>query len=191
MVILNIIVLILFLTSVPVFSQDAITHATPTEQEQAVDWASVDVALYNNLKSQGTEDSEIFQAMGYAHFQNKQWDRAENYFKKAVALNPDLYWSWYNLGLLNMDTEEGYGFFEQATRANPEFSISYYWMAYYRCRTREDDKAIPLFKKYIETAKAENNDAEQGRVKVAEEVLSDLLAGREGKSLSMMRRQEE
>jgi tetratricopeptide (TPR) repeat protein len=160
-------------------------------EQPAVDWASIDVALYNKFKSEGTEEPEIFQAIAYAHFHHENWDRAESYFKKATQLDPNLYWSWYNLGLLNIHTEEGYGYFEQAALANPNFPIPYYWMAYYRCKTREDDKAIPLFEKYLEIAKAKHKDSEQRRIATAEEVLADLLAGTEGQSLSIMREKKQ
>jgi tetratricopeptide (TPR) repeat protein len=163
-------------------------HAIVLAAEQsAADWANIDVALYNKFKSQGSEEPEIFQAIAYAHFYNENWSRAESYFKKAAQLDPNLYWSWYNLGLINIHTEEGFGYFKQAALANPEFPTPYYWMAYYRCRIREDNKAIPLFEQYLEIAKGKHEDSEQARIAMAEEVLADLLAGREGHSLSVMR----
>lgn len=48
-----------------------------------------------------------------------------------------------------------------------------------------------MFEKYLEVAGMEKDSQEEGRIKVAEEVLQDLLAGREGQSLSMMRRMSE
>jgi hypothetical protein len=61
-----------------------------------------------------------------------------------------------------------------------------YWMAYYKCRIREDEKAMPLFEKYLGVAKGLHS--EEARIKTATEVLQDLKEGKEGKSLSMMRR---
>ena len=159
------------------------------EPEENVDWDKIDARLFDTLKQDtGKSDAEIYQAIGLTHFKQEKWDRAEKYLKKAVELNPKLQWSWYNLGLLDPDTEEGYNYFKKATEANPRFSVPYYWMAYYRCRNREDKKAIPLFKKYLEVAEAEKDPQEEGRIKVAKEALADLLAGKEGQSLSMMRR---
>ncbi|MDP2923318.1 MAG: hypothetical protein Q8O30_06340 [Candidatus Omnitrophota bacterium] len=161
------------------------------EEQQQVDWDKIEKALYEELKATSDKsDAEIHQAIGYSLLRSEnQWERATVHFKKAVGLDPKLYFSWYNLGMINADTEEGYNYFKKATEAKPDFPSSYYWMAYYRCRNREDKKAIPLFQKYIEVAKGDKQEA--GRIGVAEEVLQDLLAGKEGKSLSMMRRPSE
>jgi tetratricopeptide (TPR) repeat protein len=155
--------------------------------EEDVDWNKVEERLFFNLKEQGNyTDAEVFQAIGLTHFQQQIWDRAEAYLMQAVDMDPNLYQSWYHLGLLYMDTEEGYKYFENATLAKPDFPIPYYWMAYYRCRIREDEKAIPLFEQYLEAAKS--HSSEGTRIKTATEVLQDLKEGREGKNLSMMRR---
>lgn len=163
------------------------TYAYAQGNDKNVDLDKIDAKLFDTLKQEGGEsDAEVYQVMGLTHLEKENWDRAKKYLKKAVELNPKLEWSWYNLALLYMDTEEGYNYNMKATEANPKFSIPYYWMAYYRCRNREDKQAIPLFKKYIELA--EGDPQEEGRIKVAKGVLSDLLVGREGKNLSMMRR---
>ena len=157
------------------------------DSKENVDWDKIDSKLFYTLKQDsGKSDAEIYQAIGLTHFKQENWDRAEKYLKKAVELNPKLHWSWYNLGLLYIDTEEGYNYFKKATEANPKFSVPYYWMAYYRCRNREDKKAIPLFEKYLEVAHGDKE--ETGRIKVAKEVLGDLVSGKEGQSLKMMRR---
>ena len=162
------------------------------DSKKNVDWDKIDARLFATIKQEtGESNAEIYQAMGLTHQKQENWDRAEKYFKKAVELNPKLQWSWYNLALLYTDTEEGYNYNKKATEANPKFPIPYYWMAYYRCRNREDKKAIPLFKKYLEVAEAEKDPQEEGRIKVAKKVLAELLVGKEGQNLSMMRRLEE
>ncbi|MBU3955710.1 hypothetical protein KJ633_04545, partial [bacterium] len=161
----------------------------PQDSSEQVDWDKIEYHLYKDLRAEHPDKSEaeIEQAIGYALLQSdNQWERAAVHFKKAVELDPRLYFSWYNLGLINADTEEGYDYFKKATEAKPDYPPPYYWMAYYRCRNREDKKAIPLFQKYLEVAKGDKN--EDRRIKTATEVLQDLLVGREGKNLSMMRR---
>lgn len=161
------------------------------EDINQVNWDKIDAKLFSTIKQEtGESDAEVYQAMGLTHLKQEKWDRAEKYFNKAVELNPKLQWSWYNLALLNTDTEEGYNYNKKATEANPKFSIPYYWMAYYRCRNREDAKAIPLFKKYLEVADP-RDPVEESRIKVAKKVLVELLAGKEGQNLSMMRRSKE
>ncbi len=161
----------------------------PQDSSEQVDWDKIEYHLYKDSRAQHPDKSEaeIEQAIGYALLQSdNQWERATVHFKKAVELDPKLHFSWYSLGLINADTEQGYNYFKKATEAKPDYPPPYYWMAYYRCRNREDRKAIPLFQKYLEVAKGDKN--EDSRIEVATEVLKDLLAGREGKNLSMMRR---
>lgn len=155
---------------------------------EKVDWDKFEYYLYRELKAQHPDESEagILQAVGYTILKsNNRWERAMIYFKKAVELDPKLYFSWYNLGLINIDTEEGYGYFEKTTEVNPNFPASYYWMAYYCCKKREDKKALSLFRKYLEIA--DGNKDEEGRIKIAEEVLKELLSGKEGENLNAIR----
>lgn len=159
--------------------------------DKNIDWDEKEAQFIEALRATQEEHSEaeLHQAIGYWLLESdNQWERATVHFKKAIELDPKLYMSWYNLGLINIDSEEGYNYFKKAAEANPKFSTPYYWMAYYRCRYREDKKAIPLFKKYLEVAEAEKNPQEEGRIKGAKEVLADLLTGKEGQSLSMMRK---
>jgi tetratricopeptide (TPR) repeat protein len=135
-------------------------------------------------------EAETEQAAGFALLKaDNQWKKAVPHLKKAVLLDSKLYLAWYNLGVIyvsNVDAEEGFGYFQKSVEANPDFSTAYYWMAYCRCRNREDKQAIPLFEKYLEVAKG--NKKESSRVRVAEEVLKDLRAGTEGKTLKLMRK---
>jgi len=159
------------------------------KEGEKVDWDKIEDRLFKDLKKSGISDAEIHQAIGYAILEaDNQWERATVHFKNAVALDPALYFSWYNLGLIHVDTEEGDNYFKKATEAKPDFPTAYYWMAYYRCRNREDKKAITIFEKYLEVAEAESDPIEVGRVRVAKKVLEELYSGIEGKNLSMMRR---
>jgi len=147
---------------------------------------NVDRRLFIEVKKgSGKSDAEVYQAMGIVYLEQKDSNKAEAFLKKAVSLDPRLYQCWYRLGLLNVDNETGYFYFMKATEANPNFPTPYYWMAYYRCRTRKDNEAVSLFKKYIKIAG--NNPYEVARTKVAKEVIDDLLRGKEGKNLSIIR----
>lgn len=157
-------------------------------EEEEVRWDKIEHRLFKDLKEGGKSDAEIHQIIGYVFLDaDNQRGRAAVCFKKAVELDSTLYWSWYNLGFIHMDTEKGYNYFKKAIEAKPDFPTPYYWMAYYRCRNREDKKAIPVFEKYLEVA--ENDPDEANRVWVAKKVLKELHSGIEGKNLSMMRRQ--
>lgn len=167
-------------------------YAYAQDNNKHVDWDKIEYHLYQDLKAEHPEKSEaeIEQAIGGALLESgNQWEKSTVHLKKAVELDPKLYLSWYWLGLINLDTEEGYNYFKKTTEAKPDFPTPYYWMAYYRCRNKEDKKATSLFKKYLEVARG--NEEETGRIMLAEEVLQDLLAGREGNKLKCMRRPPE
>lgn len=141
--------------------------------------------LFNDFKSTGKEDARLFQTMGVDYFKQNDWPRAKTYLTKAVKLDPNLYWSWYYLGLLNINNQEGCNYLKKSTEVKPEFPIPYYWMAYYHCRIKEDPEAISLFRKYIELAKGKLG--EEDRLRASKEALKELLDGKEGEVLTMIR----
>ncbi|MFN7181713.1 MAG: tetratricopeptide repeat protein [Planctomycetota bacterium] len=156
------------------------------EKNLSANWSKQDSKLFEELKKEHKlDDAQTYQLMGLAFLHQDFWEKASLCLEKAVKLNPKLYISWYYLGLIHINTEEGFNYFKKATEANPDFSPPYYWMAYYKCRARQDKEAITLFQKYLEVAK--KDESETGRIKVAEEVLQDLLTGREGEQLKIMR----
>jgi len=158
------------------------------ESEQNVDWGELEVSLYQIMKAEGRKtEAEIHEKIGYALLKaDNQWERATVHFKAALELDPSLHYSWYCLGMLDPDTKEGRGYFRKAIEAKPDLAPAYYWLAYSYCRNRMDEEALPIFEKYLELAQGDPN--EEGRIRVATEVLQDLYVGKEGKSLSMMRK---
>ncbi|MFC1594686.1 tetratricopeptide repeat protein [Candidatus Omnitrophota bacterium] len=160
------------------------------EAEEAVNWDKIEYHLFRELKAEGGKsDAEIHQAVGYALLKaHNMWERATAHFKKAVEFDPKLYWSWYNLGLIYPDTEEGREYFRKSIEAKPDFASSYYWLAYSYCRDKLDEEALVVFEKYLQVAD-ESDPNESGRIEVAKKVLQDLRSGKEGKDLRMLRRQ--
>lgn len=153
-----------------------------------VNYDKIEDHLFKDLKEQeGKSDAEIHQAIGYALLKtDNKWERATVRFKKALELDPSLYFSWYNLGLIYIDTEEGNNYFKKAIEVKPDFAPPYYWLAYTYCRMRKDKDAIPVFEKYLEVAEGDQNEI--GRISVAEKVLKDLYSGKEGENISKLRR---
>lgn len=137
-----------------------------------------------NLKSTPKDDAKLFQMMGLDYFSQKDFTQARIFLVKAVKLDPQLYLSWYSLGLLNINNREGYNCLVKSLEAKSDFAAPYYWMAYYHCRIKENKKAIALFRKYIGLAKG--NPKEGERLKAANEVLRELLSGKEGEALNMI-----
>jgi len=146
-------------------------------------------AVTCNFKSTAQESAKTCQRAGLNLLEQNYPGEAQAYFIKALDLDPKLYMSWYCLGIINIDKKEGYDYLKKSADIKPDFAPSYYWMAYYKCRNRKDKEAVSLFKKYLEVA--QGNKDEAVRVKVAKEILADLLAGKEGQSLSMIRRMPE
>lgn len=169
---------IVFLLIIPVCRAD--------DSKENVDWDKLDYKLYQDLKQQtGAAESEINQAMGGTHLEYENWDRASIYFNKAVALDPKLYWSWYNLALLNMDTEEGNEYLKKAIEANPDYPPPYYWLAYTYCRHDRDEEAVPIFEKFLEVAEGDPNEA--GRIRTATKILQELSSGEDEEELQTIR----
>ncbi|MBU0743996.1 MAG: tetratricopeptide repeat protein [Gammaproteobacteria bacterium] len=166
-----------------------VSKADAQDVKKNINWDKIDAQLFSDLKQRtGKDDAENYQAIGAVHFKYENWDKAEMYYKKALELNPKLYWSWYNLALLYLDTEEGVGYLKKTIEANPTYAPAYYWLAYSYCRDRKDEEAIPIFKKYLGVAKDDPN--ESGRYEYAQDVLRELLVGLEGENLSKTRRPE-
>ena len=173
-----------FLALIVIFCSSTVAQDSKT----TVDWDKIESRLFNELKSQGGKsDAEIHQAIGYALLEaDNQWERAEIRFKKALELDSTLYLSWYCLGLIHIDTEEGNEHFKKAIETKSDFPPPYYWLAHTYCRMRRDKEAIPVFEQYLEVAKGDSN--ESGRIEVAKGVLQDLRAGREGEHLIKLRK---
>ncbi|MFC1708939.1 tetratricopeptide repeat protein [Candidatus Omnitrophota bacterium] len=155
--------------------------------EEGSDWDEIDYHIFLKLKEDlGQSDAEVYEAMGWNHVRHENWERAATYFKKAVSLNSRLFWSWYNLGLLHIDIEEGDRYLKKAIDVKPDYPASYYWLAYSHCKNRKDKEAIKIFKKYLELA--EGIPTEDQRYKKARRILAELFAGREGKELWKIRK---
>ncbi|MBL7198136.1 MAG: tetratricopeptide repeat protein [Candidatus Omnitrophica bacterium] len=175
---LSLSILILFLITSCVYPQDS---------GENIDWNEVDYYLFNSLKEEFEQgEAEIYQAIGFVHIKQENWKRAATYFKKAVSLNPKLYWSWYNLGLLHIDTEEGNKYLKKAIEADPDYPPPYYWLAYCYCKHRREKQAIKIFKKYLEVA--EDIPSETPRNRRARRILAELFSGREGEELWKIRK---
>ncbi len=65
-----------------------------------------------SLKRTPADDHKVYTAIGVI-VRAEDAPRALEYFRKAVDLNPDDFWAWFNMGLVYEDREV----FEQATRA--------------------------------------------------------------------------
>lgn len=138
-------------------------------QNSFAEWDSQDIQLFEDTKKEhNMGDAETYQLLGSAFLLNHYIDKATICFKRAVRLDPKLYFSWYNLGLLNMDNPERY--FKKAIEIDPRFYLSYYWLASYYKNCDKKQEARKYFKLYLETVDKDEPE-EQGRIKVAEDAI--------------------
>jgi len=159
------------------------------EDSKPIDWNKIETQSYSALKDspENFTEAEIQQALGNMLSDKDQWQRAVIHYKKAVKLDPTLFNSWYNLGLIYIDKEEGNEYFKQAIKANPNYPPPYYWLAYNYCKAKKDKEAIPMFEKYIKIAIKSGDTGESDVVDSAIELLNELKSGKEGNGLKIIR----
>lgn len=160
------------------------------EKEGAANLDKVDAQIIQDIKGQtGKTDAEIYEVLGRvyaAESEEQNPDRAIMYYKKAVGIDPGLFSSWYGLGILMIETEEGNEAFRKAIKANPKFAPSYYWLAYNHARVRKDKEALSYFEQYLRVADPKDTE-EEGRINVATKAVAELRAGVDGDELKTIR----
>lgn len=139
------------------------------QQESATLLNSQDLELFQEIKTKhALGDAQAYQVLGMAYLKQGFSEKASFCFEKAVQLDQKLYLSWYHLGLIHMDNPEPY--FTKAIETNPDFALSYYWLAMYLKQCDRNAEAASYFRKYLETVDR-GNLQEHGRIEVAEKEL--------------------
>lgn len=134
---------------------------------------SVDGKLLKKLRVEtGRDDAQLYEKLGFSYFQQQEFDRAFLYFNAAVQKNPKLFWSWYYLGLLNLQSGETY--FKKAIEINSGFAPAYYWLGRVYAKQGKTAEAIKVFKDYIRVAGRNPEEAE--RLELANKLLAELTA---------------
>lgn len=125
-------------------------------------WDKVDAKFIKRAKAQtgGKLGADVYQRLGLSYFRQEMFDRAFLYFNAAVQANPRLYWSWYYLGLLNLQDAGTY--FEKAIQANNRFAPAYYWLGRYHMKRENAAQAIKTFEDYLRVA--DTDPYEQDRI---------------------------
>jgi tetratricopeptide (TPR) repeat protein len=139
-------------------------------------WDKVDAQFLKRVKAEtgGKMSADVYQKLGLSYFRQDMFDRAFLYFNAAVQSNPRLYWSWYYLGLLNL--EDAGTYFEKAIQANNRFAPAYYWLGRYHMRKENNALAIKTFEDYLRVADADPN--EQGRILEVQGTLDTLRSAK-------------
>jgi tetratricopeptide (TPR) repeat protein len=178
--------IMLFLAMILLMTQPYFVYA---QDAKPVDWDKMEAQFYSDLKAtQGNHtEAGLEQALGYMLLKKDQWERAAIHYKKAVKLDPTLFNSWYNLGIIYIDKEEGNEDFRRAIKANPDYPPPYYWLAYNYCKARKDKEAISIFEKYIKVATKSSDSNEADRIDFAKKLLKELYSGKGGEDLKEIR----
>lgn len=137
----------------------------------------LDSRLFRELKAEHKlTDAQTYELLGLTYLQEGDSERAAIYFNEAVSLDPILYLSWYNLGLLNMDMDDPEYYFEEAIEVNPEFSPPYYWLASYYCKAKKKTESIKYFEEYLKVAD-KDDPQEKDRIEMAGYFIKEMKAG--------------
>ncbi len=134
-----------------------------------------DPSVFSQLKAEyHLTDAQTFELLGKAYLQKDQDAEAEEYFNKAVSLDPNLYQSWYNLGLLHMENPEHY--FKEATRANPKFAAPLYWLSSFYCKRKMSKKSIENFEEFLQVVD-KSDPQEKDRIEMAGYFIKEMQSG--------------
>jgi len=166
------------------------------ERDKELAWNKIEQPLYAALGKQGDYSFEAMaeneETVGHALMvmdsqlaPDNQWERAAIHLRRAGNFDEKRFMAFYDLGLIFIDTEEGDEYFRKAIKANPDYAPSYYWLAYDQVRAGRDEEGMKIFEQYLKVAKGEE---EEGRIKVAKAVLSELRSGKPGPEVAKMRR---
>ena len=157
------------------------------ERIEALRWI-----IAHNVEDPAFSRAEIHEALGHfllgaqVEVTKEVANEAEHHLRRAVELDPTLYWGWYDLAIMHMDTEEGNQYLKNAIAANPEFPEPYYWLGYTHARNGRDVEAMSVFKQYLQVVR-DHPDA-VGRMELAEDLLAELRSGVDGEELRRVRK---
>jgi tetratricopeptide (TPR) repeat protein len=127
------------------FRKEVVKSIIPFESSPATTAVSSNAVI-------GLTPQEIHRA-GVAELNNKNYNKAREYFEAAVAANPKYESAWNNLGrsYLNLGLlDKAASSFEKAIEINPNEAYAYNNLGLVYRRQRAYEKAIESFKKQIE-----------------------------------------
>jgi tetratricopeptide (TPR) repeat protein len=148
--------------------------ARAQSEKEKIAFDPADESLFRKLKAETKKDaSQVYQDLGFSYFKQEMFDRAMFYFRKAIVTNPGLYWSWYYMGLMHLESAEPY--FKKAIEANRKFAPAYYWLARYYCKSKNIKESLRYFGEYMKMAQRDPEEA--GRIEIAKKFLTQMNAG--------------
>ena len=131
-----------------------------------------DMQLFEAVKQeQGLNNAQTYELLGRIYLNQEKWEKAVASFNEAVRLDPKLYLSWYNLGLLHMDNPELY--FKKAIEADSKFAPSYYWLALYYYKQGRATESVEYFEGYLKVVN-KNDAIEKDRIKAAGNFIKEI-----------------
>jgi tetratricopeptide (TPR) repeat protein len=112
------------------------------------------VEVYNNIFTISAEDSaQIANNLGFDAYSRSQYDRARIEFKKAIAMNENLFQSYYGLGLCYLasdQSEMAVGCFEKVLKLNGDSVEVMIELVHAHHKLQDYPAMITLYNKLIE-----------------------------------------
>ncbi len=107
------------------------------------------ISLYNNIIKYNDQSPRVWNNLGMAYAEKKQYSEAREAYQKAISLNNgnSVAASWYNLGNTYRDTgdiREAIKSFEKSLEINEKFIFSYTSLISMYIKEKEDQKAIKV-----------------------------------------------
>mgnify|MGYP006290770881 CR=1 FL=1 len=113
----------------------------------------LDITMAEDIEAWRLEKrAEVFRK-GQKSGESQKWDRAIQYTKTAVMIDPEFFEGWYNLGFFYQkkgDFEKAMEAYEQAYEINPLDLVLAKQMAIARYRDEDTDAAIRILQKIVE-----------------------------------------
>jgi tetratricopeptide (TPR) repeat protein len=132
--------------SLTIFAQDL----KPVLPAPDKDESSLAESNSANLDARANAVAEVTE--GVRLFKLKQFDDAARHYKKAIALNPDLYAPYHNLGVLYLDNrryDDAIAAFEHAALINPGSVAAHKYLAFAYWRLQQPALAVEEYRREI------------------------------------------
>ncbi|MFK5975195.1 MAG: tetratricopeptide repeat protein [Sulfurovum sp.] len=107
---------------------------------------------YDNRIEDKIELDEVYHNIGKDYHNNKEYDKAMEYYQKALKINSKKDKSYYNIGLIyfhRKDYDKAMEYYQEAIEINPKNSVAYNNMGIIYKNKNEYDKAIKYYQKSI------------------------------------------
>lgn len=116
--------------------------------------------LYQEILTHSPSNGNALNLLGFLKIENRQFNDAIGYLKKAAEIYPNFFEAWFNLGLAyknNQEFDKAFYAYEKALSIKPDNSAVYFNMANVYESQNDTFKAIEYYQKAYEYNKDEKD----------------------------------